>query len=59
MIWLTRSASDQIAFDEDIPLKIHLFSFVNGIGHVEVVLNDEVHVDNLECVVNAMNISNV
>lgn len=59
MIWLTRSASDQIAFDEDIPSKIHLFSFVNGIGHVEVALNDGVHVDNLECVVNAMNISNV
>lgn len=48
MIWLTRSASDQIAFDEDILSKIRLFSFVNEIGHVEVALNDEVHVDNLK-----------
>jgi hypothetical protein len=49
VIWLTRSASDQIAFDEDIPSETRLFSFVTGIGHVEVALNDEVHVDNLEC----------
>ena len=48
MIWLTRSASDQIAFDEDILSKIRLFSFVNEIGHVEVALNDEVRADNLE-----------
>ena len=48
VIRLTRSASDQIAFDEDIPSETHLFSFANGIGHVEEALNDEVRVDNLE-----------
>jgi hypothetical protein len=48
VIWLTRSASDQIAFDEDIPSETRLFSAENGIAHAEGALNDEVRVDNLE-----------
>jgi hypothetical protein len=47
-IWLTRSASDQIASDEDTPSETRLFSSENGTGHVEGALNDAVHVDNLE-----------
>jgi hypothetical protein len=46
--WLTKSASDQIVFDEDTPSETRLFSSENGIEHAEGVLNDEVHVDNLE-----------
>ena len=48
MILLTRSASDRIAFDEDIPSETRLFSSANGIEHVEGALNDEVRADNLE-----------
>lgn len=48
MIWLTRSASDQIASDEDIPSDTRLFSSANGIGHVGGALSDEVRVDNLD-----------
>ena len=48
MIWLTRSASDQIAFVEAFPLETRHFSTQTGIGHVEGALNDEVHVGSLE-----------
>jgi hypothetical protein len=49
VIWLTRSASDQIAFDEDIPSETRLFSTEYGIAHAEGALNDEVRADNLKC----------
>ena len=65
MIWLTRSASDQTAFDEDIPSETRLFSTENEIAHVEGALNDEVRVDNLKycernvsCIPNCANILN-
>ena len=48
MIWLTRSASDQIAFVEAFPSETRRFSTQIGIGHVEGALNDEVRVDSLE-----------
>lgn len=47
-IWLTKSASDQIASDEGIPSETRLFSSENEIGHVEGAPNDVVRVDNLE-----------
>ena len=47
-IWLTRSASDQTAFDEEIPSETRLFSIEGEIEHVGGALSDEVRVDNLE-----------